>query len=635
MMFRVLSKPREDAWSRLFLQGSNVDHRRPGSRAFKDQTGSSRSRLETSHADEEGDKRLGDLNTSLAVLASIFPDIQIEVFREMLSTFDEESRLHVVTEALLKHKSKWVKGRWRISNTDYNRRLEELARTEKVSDLLHPGERFRTPQYKGAVQRTLRTEFRGLSSATIDAVLAEHNYSYTQARPTLVTLSSKSWRYAFSTFLFRRKPPAYGDPKDHPLLYHQGLSGPAVKATGSAELDNELYDTLIAPIHRQEQEDQESLDFSVAIQVNEAQAQEDGALYDCECCLVSTPMEQLSACSENGHFICFQCIRHSMNEALFGQGWSRMVDLEHSTLGCMAPTIVTCQGCVPKELVIRALEQKKGGTDIYRQFEDRLTGDALSKSRVNYIRCPFCAYAEVDDIYLSKQEKAWRFKHVPILPLGTFLFAVLVTTVFLMLLPFLQTFFSKAIEGLFSDSIIRLARRKRSPKFQCCSRSCGRVSCINCSKPWHDPHVCFESERLRYASHISNALSSALKRTCPRCSLSFVKSSGCNKLTCVCGYTMCYVCRKDLSGDEGGYRHFCEHFRPRGGNCGECQKCDLYRDEDEHTVLQQARKEAERTWAEGEGRTAASITMTSTEKPGWDWHDSLDMVIDSIVQIPS
>jgi hypothetical protein len=97
------------------------------------------------------------------------------------------------------------------------------------------------------------------------------------------------------------------------------------------------------------------------------------------------------------------------------------------------------------------------------------------------------------------------------------------------------------------------------------------------------------------------AMSLAIKRTCPRCNTSFVKSSGCNKLTCVCGYQMCYVCRKDIGNGEG-YRHFCEHFRPNGGRgCTECSKCDLYRCEDDEVVVKKAKEDAERQWMEKEG----------------------------------
>ena len=39
---------------------------------------------------EVEDPDLRDLNNSLVALAAIFPDVQVEVFREMLSSFDEE-----------------------------------------------------------------------------------------------------------------------------------------------------------------------------------------------------------------------------------------------------------------------------------------------------------------------------------------------------------------------------------------------------------------------------------------------------------------------------------------------------------------------------------------------------------------
>ena len=78
---------------------------------------------------------------------------------------------------------------------------------------------------------------------------------------------------------------------------------------------------------------------------------------------------------------------------------------------------------------------------------------------------------------------------------------------------------------------------------------------------------------------------------------------------------MCYLCRKALgppaggawrSGageeEEGGYRHFCEHFRVNPGKpCTECRKCDLYQAEDEDEVVRRAGEEAEREWRIKEG----------------------------------
>jgi hypothetical protein len=66
---------------------------------------------------------------------------------------------------------------------------------------------------------------------------------------------------------------------------------------------------------------------------------------------------------------------------------------------------------------------------------------------------------------------------------------------------------------------------------------------------------------------------------------------------------MCYVCRQGLA--EEGYHHFCQHFRERPGeNCAECNKCDLYRVEDEERVVKRAMESAEAQWWESQGEGA-------------------------------
>ncbi|KAI5279959.1 hypothetical protein KEM52_004211 [Ascosphaera acerosa] len=47
-------------------------------------------------------------NAALARLAELFPDIRVEVFRELLARFDGTSRLQVSVEQLLRYRTEWA-----------------------------------------------------------------------------------------------------------------------------------------------------------------------------------------------------------------------------------------------------------------------------------------------------------------------------------------------------------------------------------------------------------------------------------------------------------------------------------------------------------------------------------------------
>ncbi|PMD47391.1 RING finger protein-like protein [Hyaloscypha variabilis F] len=615
---------------------------------------------------ESEDPDLRELNNSLVALAAIFPDVQVEVFREMLSSFDEESRLAVVTETLLKHKMKWVRGRYRVA-------VKEAAQPESRRETQHGSkgnvpaeEKFRSAGYRKAVKSITYQEFKGLSRSTINAVLAEFNHSYTLARPTLVALSSKSWRFSLSSIFLRRKPISSSEVEHHPLVIWQstgqGSIIPTLKATGSPELDKELFDSLIRPIQQRRLLELEEKDHTLALELNNTEAEKNDGLHDCECCFTSVTFEELSACDTGGHFICFQCVRRSVNEAVFGQGWQRNIDLDCGTLRCVAAMSDDCQGCIPQELVRRAFDEDKAGHEILRKLDERLAEDSLLKTNLPLIRCPFCSYAEVDELYLPESQRSWRLKRngpsslytLVILILGVgmipFLLPVFLVFSFLFLLVSSQQTFGDFAVTYLNSSIIRLRRKRLGLKFVCQSETCGRSSCISCSKAWNDIHICHESSLLALRTQVELAMSLAIKRTCPRCNTSFVKSSGCNKLTCVCGYQMCYVCRKDIGNGEG-YRHFCEHFRPNGGRgCTECSKCDLYRCEDDEVVVKKAKEEAERQWMEKEGTVLGGdekIRKVLEEKwkndgEWWDvrwlqwkmpnWEQIFDSLIESVIE---
>lgn len=587
-------------------------------------------------AAEEADLR--NLNVSLQTLTDIFPDVQAEVFREMLASFSEESRLQVITEALLKHGDKWVRGRYRMPAEQeeqretvqkYKYRERDTTKDTRGKPLVLE-DTFRSRHYKEAAKQALYQEFKGLSHSTIKAVLAEYNWSYTHARPTLLDLSSKSWRSSITNFLMRRKAPSA---KEHPLVLWTAADlrtgrrrTPLLVKTKDDELNRELYEQLVVPELAKQRVEQLHEDSQLAWKLHEEEAEQEGEMYDCECCFMPNVLEQMSTCDIDGHYICFRCIRHAINAALYDQGWARNINTELCTLKCIAPvTDRDCQGCIPLGFVRRALLEEKDGDDNMKKLDERFNNEALIKSQLPLARCPFCSYAELDTFALPNANSltTLRPKPRPIVlasltsaSLSELLcFKATQTLVVLLVLVYaaLAALFQIPIFAPFQSALRRIHLKRRGLRFQCLSPTCSRASCLSCSAPWHDPHTCYSSQLTSLRLTLERATTDAVKRTCPQCNLGFVKSEGCNKLVCLCGYSMCYVCRQGLA--EEGYHHFCQHFRERPGEtCKECSKCDLYRVEDEEWVVKRARASAEAEWWESQGEGAQKGLKTEIGK---------------------
>lgn len=589
---------------------------------------------------------LRELNNCLEALVAVFPDVQIDVFREMISSFDGESRLALVADALLKNKATWVKGRWRIVDgggaaaaprpAPSKRATSRRQATAGVGEtsLLQDNEVFRSPAYQKAAKLLAWHEFKGLSRPTITAVLAEYNYSYLDARPTLVGLSSRSWSYTISSLFLRRKPVTSTEAEDHPLVVWKssgrGSIIPCLKSTGNAELDRELFDCLIAPLRERSRDAQVEKDRTLAISLNTAEAEESDGTHDCACCFTSATFEELTSCNAEGHLVCFRCVQHSISEAVFGQGWRRNIDPESGTLVCPAVDSDECKGRIPADHIQRAMMEEKRGAEIMHKFDQRLAEHSLVASDMPLVRCPFCSYAEVDDIYLPVHESDLSIRTDSFYGIA---FLVLCLTLFpFVLLTLLISTLGASILGSgysirdylstqFNAALVRHRRRRRGLKFTCLAPGCRRTSCLSCNKEWVDVHVCHESSLVALRTQVEQAMSMAIKRVCPRCNTSFVKTAGCNKLTCPCGYKMCYVCRKDIGGTDDpdgpdvGYRHFCDHFRPEGDGrqCKQCDRCNLWQSEDTDKVLEGARREAERRWRETEDRDLSAAEKAFLE----------------------
>lgn len=629
---------------------------------------------------EEQLRELQELNDSLVILAQLFPDIKVEVFRELLVRFDGTSRLEVCVAQLLRHQKEWVKGRWNVPSSSSS---TTGSNTESASTTTTPppppqavanngtgnnpngGQRggvptdelFRSDEYKDAVKAVVTLEFRSLNRSTIDAVLAESNFSYIRARPILLQLSQKTWRATLGNILSFKKRRKTTETSDPPLLIWQrhpdGELVPALKNTGCVELDHELYDAFLLPLVTQKREIQEEADLKLAEELNETEAKAADALYECDCCLSDVTFEQISTCSVSLHTICFSCIQRTLHEALFGQGWDKSIDAVRSTLRCIAPiSDGICEGRLGAAIVKRAILAEQAGDLTYQKFEDRLASDALIKSQVKLIHCPFCSYAEIDPVFeASGKGITWRLRRASLLP-TLFMAVFLLDLIPLLIIPFSIALFlyPSELTAILTASLQNLCLKTRNQRFTCANPSCQRDSCITCHKPWLDPHRCHEPLLLSLRTTVEAARTAAVKRTCPRCGLAFVKASGCNKLTCVCGYSMCYLCRKALGSptnnnnpfrrprrpqlnadgdivehlqfmdgaaeqdedEPSGYKHFCEHFRINPGSaCTECNKCDLYQAEDEESVAQRAGDKAEREWRIRQGLTGNSPSEPS------------------------
>ena len=564
-----------------------------------------KSQAKVTNDNDEGN--LAELNDSLAILATMFPRVGAVVFREMLQIFDGESRLHVVAEQLLKHQDEWVKGRWRSADSEMDRPINQVPVT--VED------QFRRTSYKSAVRTTLCEEFKTLNKSKIERVLVEQNFCYTRARLNLQSIVSRSWRNNFNVFWSKWLNSSKSTSGIHHMMISlKGQSdgvdlGPVLKGTGDGELDSELYQTVLLPLLQKAKREREEIDWETAMVLNEADALDAEAMFECQCCFSETTFEQMATCTMGAHVLCFRCIKNAISEALFGQSWGRNIELTQGLLKCLAPMPdKSCEGCISNDTTHRAILQSKGGEEVLAKLETRLAEDSLMKADIPLVRCPFCAYAEVDELYFPPSTIRYRLNTANV---KATLFLIL------LLLGFVPLFFLYAlvsrlplfhklpkITTMLSTSLARLSRsRHLSQRFQCRSPLCSLASCLICFKIWHDPHVCHESAMVSLRTTIEAARTAALKRTCPHCGLGFIKDSGCNKLTCICGYAMCYICRQGLGRGHGGegYRHFCQHFRPAGGVCRECNKCDLYMKEDDEMSVKRAGTLAERRWREKEG----------------------------------
>ncbi|KAG0253174.1 hypothetical protein DFQ27_007625 [Actinomortierella ambigua] len=471
-----------------------------------------------------------------------------------------------------------IKGKESVGNKDGNDDDDDDFGQEP---LIEPWEYIRSPEYIKSVRRQLYNEFPKVWKSTIKAVMAENNFDYVRTHDRLLQLETEnSWARWFSdvlSFIQRAKISRAGE--DPP----------------------EFLDSL-ASLHRRERDQQSAQDQAMAQKINADQYRTLAQTIECGCCFSDFCFEEMAACQE-GHLFCKECIQRYVQEGLFGQGElrGRAAALAGGGQGghTLAHAIRCIEGSGCQALFSEAMLESALTPAMYEQYTRVAFQADLDRSGLEVVGCPFCDYAEVDEqlrvVWLPWHRTLRSSIHdeifgvsaltwlthvlVPLLSITTFLVGFLVHALVLVLLlvPLLvalipMTFMRDYLQEVVNGMVRNIQIRRRGNAFHC--KGCGRISCLNCSQERKPFHKCHENLAEGLRLQVEKAMTEAVKRTCPKCNLSFVKESGCNKMRCSCGYVMCFLCRKDIR--EEGYKHFCNHFRAIAGPCTQCTKCDLY-----------------------------------------------------------
>lgn len=80
---------------------------------------------------------------------------------------------------------------------------------------------------------------------------------------------------------------------------------------------------------------------------------------------------------------------------------------------------------------------------------------------------------------------------------------------------------------------------------------CRRLFCAQCHVPWHAGFDCYEwksSEKEKDENMLFKLAKENDWKRCTKCSQIVEKTSGCDHITCRCGYQFCYICGSEWKG---------------------------------------------------------------------------------------
>ncbi|KAJ1503023.1 hypothetical protein HMI54_008470 [Coelomomyces lativittatus] len=490
--------------------------------------------VHTSSWDSE-DTQVEWKNHQLTILADCFPYIDIDYLKQKILKYPTNT-VYEVAQKFLKN--------------------PQVLPLRPKFGVLEQSQLFKSPSYIQASLARLNNEFPVFWKSSIKAHFAEHNYDFLQTYRHLRLLPNPPTLF-FPFSWFKRKP--HFQLPTHPLLESQ-----------------------CQVLEKEERDAMEWSDHTLALQLNQKEYEDHHQLFECNCCFDFIAFESILTC-ENTHIFCIQCVIQMIREAVFGQQKSllTMYGLKccHAT-GCTAVFHVTS---------LQRLETME--PNLMFHYWQQMTLLQLDPNVV--LQCLFCGYLEwiptpspsgsTFSFYLSSKS------------MYVYLLVTTMLTTFHWFTGFLSCLFLMCLGWFFHRHHHPRRRRfDRPDQFVC--QACKKTSCLLCRSEYLPHHQCFDIHSLGLIPYVETAMTNAVKRVCPNCSLCFTKADGCNLIKCAnCRYVMCYLCRKDIRVEN--YDHFCRHFRMTPGRpCTQCQKCDLYLSENEHLASQRAGRSAYHEW---------------------------------------
>lgn len=259
-------------------------------------------------------------------------------------------------------------------------------------------------------------------------------------------------------------------------------------------------------------------------------------LFSCKICLdENLSRKDMEGCSKgnNTHLFCIKCIKSYMN--------SQFINTK-STCRCMEPA---CSSHYSLNVIEKTMENDE--IVLLKKYATEIEAFKKTVTIQDYYKCPSCEYGKV--IKLTSAPR--QFNTVKCNPQNTVL--------------------------------------------ECLNERCKRKTCIFCKEGQHLPWSCIENRYWspeRANAYIKKKADEAIIRNCPKCGRVFhdmvverrTDPMPCNRAECVCGFTMCYVCREELNSATNNLNQIA-HFASNRDS----KSCKLHNTRAEHKRMDKAK----------------------------------------------